>query len=149
MARSGWTASGDLFQDLWGARELRSRERALAHAIRVKCRLGPTSVRLLFLVAASGPQGIGVVQLAAALGLSTSGASRAAAPLVSRGLVERRASAADRRLRPLTLSAEGAQLVRALVLTPPSVPASGLGQSGTETKGAEGRGQPPAGSPLG
>ncbi len=122
MARSGWTASGDLFQDLWGARELRSRERALAHAIRVRCRLGPTSVRLLFLVAASGPQGIGVVQLAAALGLSTSGASRAAAPLVSRGLVERRASAADRRLRPLTLSADGSRLVRDLAVNPPSLP---------------------------
>ena len=149
MARSGWTASGDLFQDLWGARELRSRERALAHAIRLRCRLGPTSARLLFLVAASGPQGIGVVQLASALGLSTSGASRAAAPLVRRGLVERCASAADRRLRPLTLSADGAQLVRALVLTPPSVLASGPGQSGTERMGGEGRAQLSAGSPLG
>ncbi len=128
MGRPSLANSGVLFRDLWAGRELRSRERALARAVRLRYRLGPTSVRLLFLVAAAGPEGVGAVRLAAALGLSTSGASRASAPLVRRGLVERSASAADRRLRPLILSAEGAQLVRALVLSPPDLHSSRPGQ---------------------
>ncbi|WP_160147106.1 MarR family winged helix-turn-helix transcriptional regulator [Thermomonospora echinospora] len=86
------TAEGDIFRDL------------------MELDLSPSQVRALFLLdrAASPPA---VHELAAELGLSMAAAGRAADALVRHGLAERHSDAVDRRVKRISATAAGRDLV--------------------------------------
>ena len=70
-------------------------------------------LRVLMIVATRGP--LNLTDLAAVMGVHPSNATRAADPLVVRGLLDRRESPADRRRNVLSLAADGQALVDAIV----------------------------------
>lgn len=84
--------------------------RSLADA---EAQLTPPQLRVLMIIATRGPMNL--TDLAAVMGVHPSNATRAADPLVNRGLLDRRESAADRRRTVLSLAPAGEELVRAIV----------------------------------
>jgi MarR family 2-MHQ and catechol resistance regulon transcriptional repressor len=86
--------------------QFRDREETVAYGLSV------SQAYALRTLAESGPLAMGA--LAAALGLSVSAATRSVDALVERRLVERRASAEDRRVRRVALAPRGRTLWRKL-----------------------------------
>jgi DNA-binding MarR family transcriptional regulator len=86
----------------------------VAHSLAVMERqLTVPQLRVLVLIGSEGS--VNVSAVAEALGVNPSNASRTADSLVRAGLVDRQASAADRRNLSLTLTEEGTRLIKELM----------------------------------
>ncbi len=83
-------------------------------------------LRILVLVAGRGPLNVNAV--AAAAGVHPSNASRACEPLVARGLLTRRASAADRRQVELVVTEQGRDVLSSVLRRRQSTIAEILGR---------------------
>jgi DNA-binding MarR family transcriptional regulator len=89
-------------------------ERARIPQIAAEFRLSPPQVHALRLLSPNEPLPMG--RLACALGCDASNVTGIVDRLEKRGLIERRASERDRRVKVLVVTAEGAQVRRRLLL---------------------------------
>ena len=81
------------------------------YALLEELRIGLTDMKLLHHLSAE-PDPVTVKQLAARMGLSLPGASRAADQLLRRGWITREEDAQDRRMKRLALTADGRAVLR-------------------------------------